>query len=63
MTKVFDTSTLKGLQQAERYKARLENTFCRVTVKPIGLDRVQISGDNGDHLWTGANFVPGISNR
>ena len=43
-TKVFDTSTLAGLKAAERYKARLENTYYTVIVKSIGLDRVKIEG-------------------
>ena len=44
MAKTFDTSTIKGLEQAERYKARLENKHNRVIVTPIGLTRVRIEG-------------------
>jgi hypothetical protein len=40
----FDTSTARGLKQAERYKARLENLYDKVTVTLIGLDRVRIEG-------------------
>ena len=43
-SKVFDTSTLAGLKSAERYKARLENTYESVNVYTIGLYRVQIVG-------------------
>ena len=44
MSKTFNTSTIQGLKAAERYKARLENTFECVHVYAIGLDRVQIVG-------------------
>ena len=40
----FDTGTLKGLAQAEKYKARLNNKYVRVTVIPAGLNRVRIVG-------------------
>lgn len=40
----FDTSTLKGLSQAERYKAKLNAKYVRVTVIPAGLNRVRIVG-------------------
>lgn len=43
-TKVFDTSTLKGLKAAERFKAMLENKALSVTTTPVGLDRVRIEG-------------------
>lgn len=42
-SKTFDTSTLAGLKRAERYKARLENQFNKVTVTAVGLNRVNIS--------------------
>ena len=42
MTKSFDTSTIKGIQQAERFKARMENTHESVNVYAVGLNRVQI---------------------
>ena len=42
--KTFDTSTLKGIQSAERYKARLNNQYVRVTVTPLGLTSVRITG-------------------
>jgi hypothetical protein len=42
MTKTFDTSTLVGLKQAERFKMRMENTYESVNVYAIGLNRVQI---------------------
>ena len=41
---VFDTSTLKGLSQAERYKAKLNDKYVRVAVIPVGLNRVRIVG-------------------
>jgi hypothetical protein len=43
--RTFDTSTVKGLKQAERYKARLENKYDKVTTTPEGLDRVRIKGE------------------
>ena len=43
-TKTFDTSTLKGLKQAERYQQRLYNKYDKVTVVPAGLERVRITG-------------------
>ena len=43
-SKIFDTSTIKGIEQAERYKARLENKYERVIVTPIGLTRVRVEG-------------------
>jgi len=42
MTKIFDTSTVKGIQQAERFKARMENLYESVNVYAIGLNQVQI---------------------
>jgi len=46
MSKVFDTSTLKGLRAAERYQAALYSKFDKVTVVPVGLNRVRVSGQN-----------------
>lgn len=43
-SRIFDTSTLKGLQSAERYQARLYNQYDSVTVRPIGLDRCEVIG-------------------
>ncbi len=43
-SKIFDTSTLQGLKAAERFKARLNNTFESVNVYAVGLNRVQIVG-------------------
>ena len=43
-SKIFDTSTIKGLKQAERFKARLENKYDRVTTIPVGLTRVRVEG-------------------
>jgi hypothetical protein len=40
--RMFDTSTIKGLEQAERFKARMENLYESVNVYAIGLNRVQI---------------------
>ena len=45
-TKTFDTSTPKGLKQAERYQSRLYSKYDKVTVVPAGFDRVQITGRN-----------------
>ena len=42
MTRTFDTSTLVGLKQAERFKMRMENLYESVNVYAIGLYRVQI---------------------
>ena len=47
--KTFDTSTLKGLQSAERFKSRMENKYQTVTVRTIGLDRVSIVGRDTEH--------------
>ena len=41
-TRTFDTSTLKGLKEAERFKAKMENLYESVNVYAIGLNRVQI---------------------
>ena len=43
-SKSFDTSTIEGLKQAEKYKAKLENKYDSVTTKPVGLNRVLIQG-------------------
>lgn len=43
-TKTFDISTLKGLKQAERFKAKLENMGLAVSTTPSGFNRVTISG-------------------
>ena len=43
-SKAFDTSTLYGLKQAERYQAKLHNKYDSVTVQAIGLYRVLIIG-------------------
>lgn len=43
-SKIFDTSTLQGLQAAERYQARLYNQYDSVTVRAIGLDRCEVIG-------------------
>lgn len=43
-SKIFDTSTEKGLKSAEQYKAKLENKYDKVTTIPIGLNRVRIEG-------------------
>lgn len=42
--KVFDTRTLAGLKAAERFKAMLESKGYRLTVVPVGLNRVMVSG-------------------
>lgn len=44
VSKTFDTSTLAGLKSAERYQARLYNLYDKVTVTPIGFNRVCITG-------------------
>jgi cell division protein FtsN len=46
-SKVFENRTVKEIQQAERFKARLENAGLSVTVTPCGLDRVRITGKEG----------------
>ena len=42
--KVFDLSTQKGLQNAERYKNTLHNKYDYVEVKMIGFNKVKITG-------------------
>jgi hypothetical protein len=46
-SRIFDTSTVKGVADAERYKARLENNYASVNVYAIGFYRVQIVGQGG----------------
>lgn len=46
ISRTFDTSTVHGLNQAERFKARLNDRFDSVTVYAIGLNRVRIVGLN-----------------
>jgi hypothetical protein len=43
-SKTFDTSTLKGLRQAERYQQKLYGKYDKVEVKPLGLTRTTITG-------------------
>ncbi len=45
-SKTFDTSTLKGLKSAERFKARMENQYENVTTVTKGLFGVVITGSN-----------------
>ena len=40
--RIFDITTIEGLKQAERFKARLENKYDKVITTPIGLTRVLI---------------------
>jgi L-rhamnose mutarotase len=40
--KIFDLSTTKGLQAAERYKAKLEKQYDEVTTSLIGNDKISI---------------------
>jgi hypothetical protein len=40
--KIFDTTTLRGLKQAERFKTQLENKYDQVISTPVGLTRVLI---------------------
>ena len=42
MSKTFDTSTVEGIKQAERFQARMYERFESVIVYAIGLNRVQI---------------------
>jgi len=42
MSKIFDISTVKGIQAAERFKARMNDRFESVNVYAIDLTRVQI---------------------
>jgi hypothetical protein len=41
---IFDISTLKGLQQAEKYKATLENTHYGVRTSVVGVNKISIEG-------------------
>jgi hypothetical protein len=43
-SKTFDTSDLKGLKAAELYQQRLYGKYDSVTVVPVGLNRVRITG-------------------
>lgn len=43
--KTFDTSTIAGLKAAERYQQSLYSKFDKVTVTPIGLNRVKVWGE------------------
>lgn len=43
-SKLFEISTAQGLKSAERYKERLNNKYSRVTVTPLGLGCVKITG-------------------
>lgn len=43
--RVFDTSTLKGLKAAEKYKAFLENKHDKVKTTPLGLHGVRIEAE------------------
>jgi hypothetical protein len=45
-SKIFDTSSVQGLRQAERYKTKLENKYDKVTTVSLGLNRVRIEGRN-----------------
>lgn len=44
--KNFDVSYAKGIENAERYKRKLENNYDRVRVVNAGVDRVKIIGTN-----------------
>ena len=44
--RVFDTSSIKGLKQAERFQNALYKKFDCVSVRPIGLDKVAVMGNN-----------------
>jgi hypothetical protein len=46
-TKVFDLRTTKGYTASEKYQARLYSKYDKVTVTPVGLNRVRISGTHG----------------
>ena len=43
-SRTFDTSTIEGLKQAERYQQRLYAKFDKVVVIPVGLNRIKIYG-------------------
>ena len=45
-TKTFDTDSIKGLRAAESYKRKLENKYNKVTVSPVGVNRVRITGES-----------------
>jgi hypothetical protein len=65
MTKIFDTSTVKGIGQAERFKAKMENQFESVNVYAIGLSRVQIVALRpiADNRGQAPEFVPVAAQR
>ena len=42
MTKIFDTSTVEGIKQAERFKMQMENEYKSVNVYACGFYRIQI---------------------
>ena len=44
--KSFDTSTESGIEEAEKFKEKLENKFDIVETKLIGVDEVLITGQN-----------------
>lgn len=44
----FDTSTVEGIERAERYQWRLYGKYDKVTVTPIGFYRVRITGRASD---------------
>lgn len=43
-SRIFDTGTIEGIAEAERYQARLYDKYESVNVYAIGLNRVQIVG-------------------
>ena len=45
-SQVFDTSTVEGLEAAEKFKAQMEDTHDKVVTIPVGLNRVMIEGRN-----------------
>jgi hypothetical protein len=45
-SRTFDTSTVNGLKQAERYQQRLYSKFEKVIVVPVGLSQVKIWGEH-----------------
>lgn len=55
-SKTFDTSTVKGIDAADKYKNKLNEKYDKVTVHTIGLDRVRIEGTPSDGEHTAAGY-------
>jgi hypothetical protein len=62
MTKIFDTSTVKGIKAAERFKARMNERFESVNVYAIGLFRIQIIALGDKFEKVGIRWPDGLQN-